>query len=318
MAAPAVPEARAPAAGHRCPGSPVAGAGRRGPLSPCDGDPSRPLALTRPAVVGYNAVNLTSLSHARRREALLIDDGPDPGATGEEDAAAEAAGDGDAGRLGEARILAAARDLLVEGGLEGLSMRAVASRVDVSAAAIYHYFENKRELVDHLVGTTFRRIEADLREAAEQRPEGSLERLRAIEQGYIDFALEHEQYFRALFALRSERLREMEDHPAEGCYRLLHETVTAAMGAGNMTRRDPDEVVLYLWTAVHGLVALSLACKLEVPPGGRRVDARDLFESSWAMMLDGLRSDETRPAGDAGREDSGPEAASPPDDPTRA
>jgi AcrR family transcriptional regulator len=272
--------------------------------------------LTGPAVVGYNAVNLTSLNHARRQEALLIDDGPDRGATEEEDATTTA-GDGDAGRLGEDRILAAARDLLVEGGLDALSMRAVASRVDVSAAAIYHYFENKRELVDHMVGTTFRRIEADLREAAERWPEGSLERLRAIEQGYIDFALEHEQYFRALFALRSERLREMEDHPAEGCYRLLHETVTAAMDAGNVTRRDADEVVLYLWTAVHGLVALSLACKLEVPPGGRRVDARDLFESSWTMMLEGLRGDAAAPAGDAGRVGPGPEATPSPVDPTR-
>lgn len=246
--------------------------------------------MTRPAGGGYNAVNLTSLSHASRREADLIEDGPDREVRGE-GAGAAAAADGDTERLGEDRILAAARDLLVEGGLDGMSMRAVASRVDVSAAAIYHYFENKRELVDHLVGTTFRRIEAELREAAERCPEGSLERLRAIERGYIDFALEHEQYFRALFALRSERLREMEDHPAEGCYRLLHETVTAAMDAGNMARRDPDEVVLYLWTAVHGLVALSLACKLEVPPGGRRVGARDLFESSWTMMLDGLRAD---------------------------
>lgn len=262
--------------------------------------------MTRAAAAGYNAVNLTSLSDARRREALLIDDGPDQAATGEEPAAATSSG-GDGGRLGEARILAAARDLLVEGGLDALSMRAVAARVDVSAAAIYHYFENKRELVDHLVGTTFRRIEADLREAAEQWPEGSLERLRAIEQGYIDFALEHEQYFRALFALRSERLREMEDHPARGCHRLLHETVTAAMDAGNVARRDPDEVVLYLWTAVHGLVALSLACKLEVPPGGRAVDARGLFDSTWTMMLDGLRRDGGPPADDAGREPPAPD-----------
>jgi hypothetical protein len=53
-------------------------------------------------------------------------------------------------------------------------------------------------------------------------------------------------------------------------------------------------VTLYLWSAVHGLVSLSLACKLEVPPGGRRVGALELFGESWGMMLDGLRP--TRPA----------------------
>lgn len=180
-------------------------------------------------------------------------------------------------------------------------MRAVASRVGVSAAAIYHYFESKRELVDRLVGATFRRIEAYLREGAARQPEGSLERVRALEEGYIEFALDHEQYFRALFALRGERLREMEDHPARGCYRLLREAVAAAMERGNLAERDPDEVVLYLWTAVHGLVALSLACKLQTPPGGRSVDARELFDSSWTMMAEGLRPpDSAAPARDTG------------------
>lgn len=177
-------------------------------------------------------------------------------------------------------------------------MRGVASRLGVSAAAIYHYFENKRELVDRLIDTGFRRMESDLRRAAGRHPPGSLERLRAIERGYIDFALDHEQYFRALFALRSERLREMEDHPARGCYRLLRETVEEAIEVGNLTGRDPDEVVLYLWTAVHGLVALSLACKLTVPPGGRAVDPRQLFGGSWEMMLEGLRPRDPDP-GDA-------------------
>ena len=195
---------------------------------------------------------------------------------------------------GEARILRAARTLLVEEGVEALSMRGVASRVGVSATALYHYFENKQELMDRVVGTTYRRAEDYLREAASEWPEGSVERIRAIEEGYIRFALEHEHYFRALFALRGENFRDMEDHPAEGCHRLLSEAVQAAMAEGSLEERNPDQVTLYLWSAVHGLVSLSLACKLEVPPGGRRVGALELFGESWGMMLDGLRP--TRPA----------------------
>ena len=42
----------------------------------------------------------------------------------------------------EAAILEAARDLLAEGGLDAVSMRAVASRIGLSATAIYNYFDN--------------------------------------------------------------------------------------------------------------------------------------------------------------------------------
>jgi len=211
--------------------------------------------------------------------------GADPGAD---------AGDADDESVGtggdaEARILEAARHVLVEEGVEALSMRAVARRVGVSAPAIYHYFENKRELVDRLVDRSFRKVESHLREAADDCPRGSLERIRAIEEGYIRFAFDHEHVFRVLFALRAERLREMETHPARGCHRLLDEAVTEAMESGELDRRDPGAVVLYLWSAVHGLVTLSLACKLEVPPGGRAVGAGELFDRSWEMMLDGLR-----------------------------
>ena len=43
-------------------------------------------------------------------------------------------------------ILEAARDVLADGGLEALSMRAVAERVGLSATAIYHHFKGKDDL----------------------------------------------------------------------------------------------------------------------------------------------------------------------------
>ena len=52
----------------------------------------------------------------------------------------------------ETAILVAARDLLAEGGLDALSMRAVAARVGISATAIYNYFTNKQALVRRVAG----------------------------------------------------------------------------------------------------------------------------------------------------------------------
>lgn len=194
----------------------------------------------------------------------------------------------------EESILEAAGEILAEEGAEALSMRAVAGRVGISATAIYHYFENKRDLVDRVVYRAYRHLQEYGRKQAEAVPRGSLERLRALAEGYIRFALDHEQHFRVLFALQSERLREMEDHPATGGYEMVLEAVTEAMDAGELERRDPRMVSLYVWSSVHGLVTLSLACKLEVPPGGRQVKALELFDEAWEMIVDGLRPREER------------------------
>jgi TetR/AcrR family tetracycline transcriptional repressor len=48
------------------------------------------------------------------------------------------------------QIITAAFVLLREGGLEALSMRRLAERLDVQGATLYHHFPNKRTLLDHV------------------------------------------------------------------------------------------------------------------------------------------------------------------------
>jgi AcrR family transcriptional regulator len=160
----------------------------------------------------------------------------------------------------EGKILDAARDLLAEGGIEALSMRAVASRVDLSATALYHYFDNKDALVDRVVQHGFQRSEEYLRRAVECYPRGSMERVAALGEAYIRFAQENRQYFKIIFAIRPERPRAIDDVPGQGGYRVLHESVVEAMEAGTIRRENPDVVVLFLWSVVHGLVTIFMAC----------------------------------------------------------
>ncbi|MFO7587415.1 MAG: TetR/AcrR family transcriptional regulator [Gemmatimonadota bacterium] len=160
----------------------------------------------------------------------------------------------------EASILDAARDLLAAGGLDAVSMRAVASRVGLSATAIYHYFQNKEDLVDRVVQHGFHRSEEYLRKAVEPFPRGSMERVAALGEAYIRFALENRQYFKIIFAIQPEHPRAIDDVPGRGGYVVLRESVVEAMEAGAIRREDPDVVVLFLWSVVHGLVTIFMAC----------------------------------------------------------
>ena len=163
----------------------------------------------------------------------------------------------------EAAIVDAARDLMAEGGVEAISMRAVAERVGVTATALYHYFQNKQELVDRVVRSAFERFGAQLEDAARRHPAGSMARIAALGEAYLQFAVENETSFRVIFSIDPKDPRSFEDLPGGGGYPLLRQCVVDAMAAGALRPADPDQVALYLWSLVHGIVTLVLTCRLQ-------------------------------------------------------
>jgi AcrR family transcriptional regulator len=56
------------------------------------------------------------------------------------------------------RIVAAALDLLDEKGMEGITVRALAARLEVQAPALYWHLRNKQELLDEMATVVMRRV----------------------------------------------------------------------------------------------------------------------------------------------------------------
>jgi AcrR family transcriptional regulator len=196
-------------------------------------------------------------------------------------------------------ILEAARDLIAEGGIEAMSMRAVAERVGVSATAIYHHYANKQALVDAVVRLAFERFGAEMQAAVDREPRGSLKRVRAFGEAYVRFAIDHQAYFRIIFSIAAPTLRNIDELPAGGGYPLLRETIADAMASGEMRPGDPDVMAHFLWAHVHGVVTLALACRLEKCPqcrGGESQVALEMFRVFGPLLRHGI-------AGPAGREE---------------
>lgn len=193
----------------------------------------------------------------------------------------------------ERAILFAARDLLAEGGLESLSMRTVAERVGLSATAIYHHFEGKDQLVRRVVESSYLRFGEYLQEAVESEAKGSLDRLLALGEGYVRFAFENQEYFRILYNIQARSPRQIDELPGGGGYHLLRQCVIDSMETGELQSANPDLVAHYLWTCVHGLVTLTLACDLDTACEGPIADlptsAVQLFRAFEPLIRDGLR-----------------------------
>ncbi|MEJ2237385.1 MAG: TetR/AcrR family transcriptional regulator [Gemmatimonadales bacterium] len=200
----------------------------------------------------------------------------------------------------EAAILDAARDLLAAGGVDGLSMRHVAEQVGISATAIYHYFEGKQDLVNRVVIHAFQRFGAYLTTAMESHPEGSVERISALGEAYLTFALENQAYFRVLFSMQPKDPAVFEEVPEGGGYHLLRRAVADAIEVGSIradTETGPAEagtvthadlVSMYLWSTAHGLVTLALCGASSRCECGGLPSVIDLYRSFIPFIAGGI------------------------------
>lgn len=76
------------------------------------------------------------------------------------------------------QVMQAALQRLVESGYCALSVREVAKAAGVSTGVLYHYFQNKDDIVIHSLAAAFTDTDRELRERVDQSPRG-MDRLQA-------------------------------------------------------------------------------------------------------------------------------------------
>lgn len=155
------------------------------------------------------------------------------------------------------KIADAAKELYLEQGVQGFSMRRVADRVGVSAPAIYRHYENKSALLNEIVIEGLQVLESYLRRALDA--ETPYECLVQLTDSFLDFALEQPQYFDFAFLVPSEdieRFAEELNRPSWETFRVSAEQVAACMDEGIFVRDDPLETAITIWAGAHGLITL--------------------------------------------------------------
>jgi TetR/AcrR family transcriptional regulator, tetracycline repressor protein len=73
-------------------------------------------------------------------------------------------------RLSKAGIVQAALDTLDEGGIDSVTVRAIAGRLGVQAAALYWHVRDKQDLLDEMATEIWRRVSAELAELPADLP----------------------------------------------------------------------------------------------------------------------------------------------------
>lgn len=163
------------------------------------------------------------------------------------------------------QILSAAREIVLRDGFEQLSMRKIADAIEYSAATIYLHFPSRDDIAYQLVREGFAQMLAAL--ASVHTIGDPLLRLREIGHRYVRFGVENPETYRLIFmedpkfsdSVISDQLDSPEE-PGTILFDVLHHTVEELVAKRIMRPIDPELASQLLWSSVHGIVALHLAC----------------------------------------------------------
>jgi AcrR family transcriptional regulator len=188
------------------------------------------------------------------------------------------------------RILDTARDMFASDGVESVTMREIAKRIEYTPTAIYHHFRDKQALIAELVEQDFLAFSRALQKTASIAD--PLERLRAAGLAYVEFGLSHPSHYRVLFmtpelaAKKSEVHTAHKGHPGEDAYEYLRQTVGDAIAAAQLRPelKDRDMVAQIMWAGVHGLVSLHI-----VHVGGQAIAWRDARKTARLLIDNAIR-----------------------------
>lgn len=178
-------------------------------------------------------------------------------------------------------ILDAAHALLLQGGVEAISMRTLARKVDYSPAALYKYFTNKEEIIETLRQEAWKMManfEPDF------PPGTSLsERFVISGQNYIKFATQYPEYYFLIMSTTETGPENMEEFTQSPAFIDLLNFSKYAIASGEFVlppKYTPVHFALLAWFVVHGISLLKLTLMSK---------CKDEFEESSIEVMNMIR-----------------------------
>lgn len=212
------------------------------------------------------------------------------------------------------QIKATAQSLMKQHGTAGLSIRAIAREIGISAPALYHYYKSMDDLITALIMDAFNGL-ADACEAGRDAVLDMpyVEQAKNVMRAYRQWALEHPTQFQLIYGNPIpgyEAPRDLTVPASARTLLVLGQLLNAAKQAGEInpaltippenegtlqfiithfTNNQGDVLSAYItniaWSMIHGIIMLELFEHL--PPVIGDVDA--FFEAQLNQLIDYLK-----------------------------
>jgi AcrR family transcriptional regulator len=148
----------------------------------------------------------------------------------------------------------AAREVIAEEGVEGLSMRDVARRLEISHQAPYRHFASR----DHLLAEIMRRCFEDFAQFLDQSSKENLTELRSMGEAYLDYAALKPLEYRLMFGTPWP---EPAAHPelvkhAVHAFDLLRQNLLKQHEKNSGAKKQAELEAMFIWSLLHGYASI--------------------------------------------------------------
>lgn len=149
-------------------------------------------------------------------------------------------------------ILEAAESVLADGGYESFSIRRLVERCGYAAPTIYHYFGDKRGLLDALLEERF----GDMLRLIRRVPlsPDPLDTIRARARAFVRFGLRNPTHYRILTSQRDASARPLQT--AEDARGLLEQPWRQLIEQGRLAAAHIDLAQQSFFALLHGIISL--------------------------------------------------------------
>jgi AcrR family transcriptional regulator len=150
----------------------------------------------------------------------------------------------------------AAQAVIAEHGIEKLSLRDVARKLNVSHQAPYKHYPSRDHLLAEVIRRCFNRFTVALN--SRQRSDSAIDDMRALGQSYLTYALQNPLEYRLMFGTPWPGV---DAHPdlvrdAQHSFNVLRSALEPLYEGQAVSRDAIDADALFVWSSMHGLATI--------------------------------------------------------------
>jgi AcrR family transcriptional regulator len=191
----------------------------------------------------------------------------------------------------KSRIRQAAAAVFGRKGLDGLTMRAIAREVGVSATAIYRHYPNRDAILAEVWQVGFGSL-AESMQAPIESADGT-ERILTLLDRYVRWALDQPDVFDLMYKFDPQHLTLLPRASSgevgnvdNAAIAVLVREIENAMRSGQWRTENVYDVALTIWAEGKGLIALHRSSRIDVPAEEMPAVAR----KAMSLLIRGLEA----------------------------
>jgi AcrR family transcriptional regulator len=155
------------------------------------------------------------------------------------------------------KIREAAIELFLNEGVEHVTIRRIAEKIEYAPATIYLYFKDKMDILMDIHREGFNILISYLQRVKED-PDIIMQ-MKKSTAAYVDFAIENPEYYKLIFIVSyKQKGLDSPDKWEEGrtAYDGLRTNIKKCVELGIITSPDVEEIAFAVWSFIHGLSSL--------------------------------------------------------------